>query len=79
MSGIAYNDKGERHHLPLNEADLCYRDLLQALVDFGARGTIAVEAPEPFHVADALTLQATFRRLRDQQDTGDAEDSGEES
>ncbi len=79
MSGIAYNDKGERHHLPLNEADLRYRELLQALLDFGVRGSIAVEAPEPFHVADALTLQATLRRLRDQQDEGDVEDSGEES
>lgn len=79
MSGIAYNDKGERHHLPLNEADLRYRELLQALLDFNVRGSIAVEAPEPFHVADALTLQATLRRLRDQQDEGDVEDSGEES
>jgi len=79
MSGIAYNDKGERNHLPLNEADLRYRELLQALLDFDVRGTIAVEAPEPFHVADALTLQATLRRLRDQQEAADAEDSGEES
>jgi len=79
MSGIAYNDKGERHHLPLNEADLRYRELLQALLDFGVRGSIAVEAPEPFHVADALTLQATLRRLRDQQVEGAVEDSGEES
>ena len=54
-----------KHHLPLNEADLRYRDLLQALIDHGVRGTIAVEAPEPFHVADALTIQATYRRLRD--------------
>ena len=63
MSGIAYGPRGERHHLPLNEADLQYRALLQALVDRGARGTVGVEAPEPFHVADALTLQATYRRL----------------
>ncbi|MBN2303831.1 MAG: TIM barrel protein [Anaerolineae bacterium] len=65
MSGIAYNKQGERHHLPLNEADLQYRDLLQALIDFDVKGTIAVEAPDPFHVADALTLQATYRRLRE--------------
>lgn len=76
MSGIAYNDKGERYHLPLNEADFRYRELLQALIDFDVRGTVAVEAPEPFHVADALILQATFRRLRDQQG---AADSAEES
>lgn len=64
MSGIAYSAKGEREHLPLNEADLHYRELLQAFVDYGVAGTVGVEAPEPFHVADALTLQATYRRLR---------------
>jgi deoxyribonuclease-4 len=63
LSGIAYTAKGEKQHLPLNEADLHYRELLQALVDYEVKGTIAVEAPEPFHVADALTLQATYRRL----------------
>jgi len=65
MSGIAYGPRGERQHLPLNEADLGYRALLQALIDRGAQGTVGVEAPEPFHVADALTLQATYRRLLD--------------
>lgn len=63
LSGIAYGPRGERQHLPLNEADLRYRELLQALIDRGVQGTIGVEAPEPFHVADALTLQATYRRL----------------
>ncbi len=65
MSGIAYGPRGEKNHLPLNEADLCYRDLLQALIDFDVCGSVAVEAPEPFHDADALTLQATYRRQRD--------------
>jgi deoxyribonuclease-4 len=63
LSGIQYGPKGEQCHLPLNEADLQYREILRALIDCRARGTIAVEAPEPFHVADALTLQATYRRL----------------
>lgn len=65
MSGIAYTSKGEKEHLPLNEADIRYRDLVQAFVDFGVAGTVGVEAPEPFHTADALTLQATYRRLVD--------------
>jgi deoxyribonuclease IV len=64
LSGIAYTAKGEKAHLPLNEADLAYRELLQAFIDFDVAGTAAVEAPEPFHVADALTFQATYRRLR---------------
>lgn len=63
MSGITYTSKGEKAHIPLNEADIRYRDLLQVFVDFGVAGTVGVEAPEPFHVADALTLQATYRRL----------------
>lgn len=65
LSGIEYGPKGEKNHIPLNEADMQYRALLQALVDFDVRGSVAVEAPEPFHVADALTIQATYRRLRD--------------
>jgi deoxyribonuclease-4 len=64
LSGIEYGPQGERRHIPLNESDFAYRELLQALIEVGARGTVGVEAPEPFHVADALTLQATYRRLR---------------
>lgn len=63
LSGIAYTPKGEKEHLPLNEADLRYRDLLQAFVDYGVAATCAVEAPEPFHTSDALMIQATYRRL----------------
>jgi deoxyribonuclease-4 len=65
LSGIAYTKKGEKEHVPLNEADINYRELLQAFVDFDVRGSCAIEAPVPFHTADALTLQATYSRLRD--------------
>ncbi|MDX1991982.1 MAG: TIM barrel protein [bacterium] len=73
MSGIAYTAKGEKAHIPLNEADLRYRELLQAFLDYGVEATVAVEAPDPFHVADALTLQATYRRLRDLKEGKDSE------
>jgi len=63
LSGITYTAKGEKAHIPLNEADIRYRDLLQAFVDYGVTARACVEAPEPFHVADALTFQATYRRL----------------
>lgn len=63
LSGIEYTKKGEKKHLPLNQADIQYRELMQALVDFDAAGTIATEAPEPFHVADSLTIQATYRQI----------------
>lgn len=65
LSGIAYGPKGEKNHIPLNEADMNYRALLQALLDVDAKGSIAVEAPDPFHIADAMTIQGTYRRLRD--------------
>ncbi|MEP7292410.1 MAG: TIM barrel protein, partial [Chloroflexota bacterium] len=63
LSGIDYGAKGEKSHLPLNEADIRYRELLQAFVDFKVTATVGVEAPMPFHTADALMLQATYRRL----------------
>jgi deoxyribonuclease IV len=78
LSGIAYGPKGERNHIPLNEADMQYRELLQALIDFDAKGTVAVEAPDPFHVADALTCQATYRRLRQLKEGGETEQETEE-
>jgi len=65
ISGIAYTPKGEKNHVPLNEADFRYRELLQAFIDYEVKATAAIEAPLPFHTADALTFQATYRRLID--------------
>ncbi|HRF97480.1 MAG TPA: TIM barrel protein [Aggregatilineales bacterium] len=80
MSGIAYGAKGEKEHLPLNEADFRYKELMQAFVDNGVEGSVGVEAPEPFHVADCLTFQATYRRLMALKagDVPKSEDEGEE-
>ncbi len=78
MSGIAYSPKGERSHIPLNECVQAYRDLLQVMIDYNVQGTMAVEAPDPFHVADALTLQATYRRLRSKMDS-ESDENGDES
>jgi deoxyribonuclease-4 len=68
VSGIAYTAKGEKEHIPLNESDFQYRELMQAFVDYGVEGTVGVEAPKPFHTADCLTFQATYRRLSELQD-----------
>jgi deoxyribonuclease-4 len=62
LSGIEYTGRGEKRHVPLNQADIQYRELMQAIVDAEAAGVIATEAPEPFHVADCLTIQATYRQ-----------------
>ncbi len=70
LSGIEYTAKGEKRHIPLNQADMQYRPLLETLVEFGVEGTIAVEAPEPFHVADCLTIQSTYRQILDEGNFG---------
>jgi deoxyribonuclease-4 len=61
LSGIAYGPKGERHHLPFGEADIAYRDLLQALADSGCGGRILCESP--ILETDALILQQTWREI----------------
>lgn len=79
MSGIAYTAKGEKEHLPLNEADMRYKELMQAFVDNGVEGTVGVEAPEPFHVADCLTFQATYRRMMSIKEGDGIENANEET
>jgi len=61
LSGIAYGPKGEKHHLPLAEADLRYRDLLRALLDSGASGRILCESP--IMEKDAQRLQRAWKRI----------------
>ncbi len=61
LSGIEYNEKGERNHLPLAKADLRYRELLTALRDRACAGRILCESP--ILEEDALRLQRAWRRL----------------
>jgi deoxyribonuclease-4 len=61
LSGIEYGPGGEKKHLPLKEADLKYKDLFKALIDFGAGGRILCESP--IMEEDALLMQKTFRNL----------------
>ena len=46
LSGIEYGPKGEKHHLPLKESDLKYRQLFKALRDAGAAGRVMCESPK---------------------------------
>lgn len=59
FSGIAYNEKGERHHLILAEADVNYKALFQALAESGGRGRVMGESPN--QELDAIVMQNTFR------------------
>lgn len=61
VSGIEYTAKGERKHLVLQESDLKYVELMQALKDMKAAGTIVCESPNLED--DALLLQETYARL----------------
>ena len=45
LAGIAYTDKGERNHLPLEQSDMNYKDLLKALKKFDVKGALVCESP----------------------------------
>ena len=45
LAGIAYTDKGERNHIPLEESDMNYKDLLKAFKKFDIKGALVCESP----------------------------------
>ncbi|MDD3435538.1 MAG: TIM barrel protein [Candidatus Gastranaerophilales bacterium] len=45
LAGIAYSDKGEKHHLDLEKSDMNYKDLLKALKKFDVKGALVCESP----------------------------------
>ena len=58
LAGIAYGEKGEKHHLNLKESDLKYKELAKALRDFKVRGVLISESPNIEE--DALMMKKTF-------------------
>jgi len=61
VSGIAYGKKGEIKHLDLEDSDLRYVELLQALKDYKAKGLVICESPSLEE--DALLLQESYHKL----------------
>lgn len=61
ISGIAYSEKGEQHHLVLEESDFKYKELLKALKEFDCKGIIICESPNIEN--DALLLKKTFEKI----------------
>jgi deoxyribonuclease IV len=61
LSGIAYGPKGEKNHLPLQEADLDLKALFRALQAFNAGGRILCESP--VMEEDALLMRDTWKEL----------------
>ena len=62
LSGIAYGPKGEKHHEPLKESDLKYRQLFQALSDAGAAGRVLCESPKMED--DAIVMQKAWTKVQ---------------
>lgn len=62
LSGINYGDKGEKNHLPLEESDMNYKDLLKIFKEFKISGVITCESPNIEE--DALLLQKTYNKLK---------------
>ena len=62
LSGIEYGPKGERKHLPIEEADLDIQALFRALHDFECRGRILCESP--ILEDDALKLKELWDEIR---------------
>jgi len=62
LSGIDYGPKGEKHHLPLRESDLKYKQLFQALRDAGAAGRVMCESPKMED--DALVMKKEWEKTQ---------------
>lgn len=45
IAGIAYSDKGEKHHLILKESDFNYKELLKAFKEYSVCGVVTCESP----------------------------------
>ena len=61
FSGIRYGGKGEIKHLNLEDSDMRYVELLQALKDYEVKGLVICESPNLEE--DARLLQKTYNHL----------------
>lgn len=58
FSGIAYSEKGERHHLSLRDSDARWLDFLTVLNEWSIAGTVVCESPAMEE--DTLLLKKTY-------------------
>ncbi len=61
MSGIEYTDKGEKRHLPLQESDMKWEDLLRVLKEFRVKGVVISESPNIED--DALLMKKKYEEI----------------
>ncbi len=62
MSGIEYTAKGERRHLPLQESDMKWEDLLKVLKEFRVKGVVISESPNIED--DALLMKKKYEEIQ---------------
>jgi len=62
VSGIEYGERGETRHLNLEESQLNYRELLQALKDYGVEGVVISESPNLEE--DAIRMKKIWLELK---------------
>ena len=61
VTGIAYGEKGEKHHLTLKESDLKYEELIKAIKDFNVKGIAVSESPNIEQ--DALLMKKIYSKF----------------
>jgi deoxyribonuclease-4 len=59
MSGIAYGEKGEKHHLFLEDSDFNYADLIEVWKEYKIKGVVVSESPNL--EKDGMLMQKLFR------------------
>lgn len=61
ISGVNYSAKGELNHLPLEESDLNYKDIVKSWRDFKIKGVVISESPNI--EKDAMLLQRLYKEM----------------
>ncbi|NJD99904.1 hypothetical protein E3E26_08960 [Thermococcus sp. LS1] len=62
MSGINYGPKGEKNHLPLQESDMKWEDLLKVLKEFKVKGVVISESPNIEE--DAILMKKKYEEIK---------------
>lgn len=61
FAGIAYGEKGEKHHLNLKDSDFKYKELAKALKDFKVKGVAISESPNIEE--DAILMKKVYDKV----------------
>jgi len=61
ISGIEYGKGGEKNHLPLDNSEFKYKEVLKVLKDFNVSGTVICESPKMEY--DTLILKRIYNEI----------------